>query len=607
MAYDVDLHFYGTYSMARFAGIKPEVATKIALGAQWMDESYLSSPTSIMLLPVTGIKKRRLLHFPSQRMDGSLAAINRDGIYGTKGLATRMKGLTDLILGLSGFKEENLNAVAIHTETEEDSPFGSMMISEGLEEGNLMKVAAGIHTLEDSFAHAGTAAEEGHTGLWHWPDRPFFSPDKYFRMTAAVLKVMTAIRAQLPPEALDCQLQIGGDQPNCKLSPEALNRIYSKLPIVVGTVKYDVLKDRSYIRKSLQEFLSRAVTKKYLLPENLPPVDPNDLSRRSAEERARWQHHPKELSALQRLNEILEQTLSSQLSNGRLDAYDFMEMFLTHLYSLQVRHKAKIIDVDFIVQDMRLKGDSTVPIDRYIRSFQTSGSMPADPTGVQPFIRILTNRLLSGFLPRPLDHSHRIETEDDSAIPRIYEMEFRNKAMQSLIQNLYGDKIVFVPNNSGDEVGFWREVMQKPLARPATPAHVSQGQIVATYSLEEKQQFNEIVFQYLFPSLTANDLRTIVKATERWQRGGIPLGLVQTATSVAERGWAAAELGMIARPFISDLLTKRIELTGKERLYTDTQAFSATKEHFRSLNPQLYPQFLGEHDVWTLQGLGLSQ
>lgn len=32
-AYDKDTHFYGTYSMARFAGIKHEVALKIATGS----------------------------------------------------------------------------------------------------------------------------------------------------------------------------------------------------------------------------------------------------------------------------------------------------------------------------------------------------------------------------------------------------------------------------------------------------------------------------------------------------------------------------------------------------------------------------------------------
>ena len=36
-AYDEDVHFYQTYSMARFAGIKHEVAVKMALTTQWMD------------------------------------------------------------------------------------------------------------------------------------------------------------------------------------------------------------------------------------------------------------------------------------------------------------------------------------------------------------------------------------------------------------------------------------------------------------------------------------------------------------------------------------------------------------------------------------------
>ena len=44
-AYDEDTHFYGTYAMARYAGINHEVASRIATTAEWMDESNLSDTT----------------------------------------------------------------------------------------------------------------------------------------------------------------------------------------------------------------------------------------------------------------------------------------------------------------------------------------------------------------------------------------------------------------------------------------------------------------------------------------------------------------------------------------------------------------------------------
>ena len=59
-AYDEDTHFYATYAMARYSGIRHEVAAQIALSAQWMDGSYISDPTSLIFMPITGIKTRRL-------------------------------------------------------------------------------------------------------------------------------------------------------------------------------------------------------------------------------------------------------------------------------------------------------------------------------------------------------------------------------------------------------------------------------------------------------------------------------------------------------------------------------------------------------------------
>ena len=101
-AYDEDTHFYGTYAMARFAGIKHEVATKIALSAVWMDESYISDPTSMIFLPMTGIKKRRLLHFPSTRIGGKLSADAQKRVFAIP-MSDLIKSITEKVVGGSEF------------------------------------------------------------------------------------------------------------------------------------------------------------------------------------------------------------------------------------------------------------------------------------------------------------------------------------------------------------------------------------------------------------------------------------------------------------------------------------------------------------------------
>ena len=52
-AYDEDTHFYATYAMARYSGISHEVAVKLATTTQWMDECFLSDPTSMIFYPLT--------------------------------------------------------------------------------------------------------------------------------------------------------------------------------------------------------------------------------------------------------------------------------------------------------------------------------------------------------------------------------------------------------------------------------------------------------------------------------------------------------------------------------------------------------------------------
>src|SRR5436190_1962198 len=101
--------------MARYAGIKHEVAVKIALSAQWMDESFISDPTSMLILPIGGVHKRRLLHFPAERQ-----SLNGKAQRKAMGFEKFVESHTDLVekvakhLGYSG-DLESMNGINIFT------------------------------------------------------------------------------------------------------------------------------------------------------------------------------------------------------------------------------------------------------------------------------------------------------------------------------------------------------------------------------------------------------------------------------------------------------------------------------------------------------------
>ncbi len=128
LAYDEDTHFYGTYAMARHAGIRHEAATKLALSAQWMDESLMSDPTSMIFMPVTGVKKRRLLHFPSARKSKANSDAERQ-IFGMNDLGEFATEALETIAEWAGYKGK-LDEINVFTTTESDDPFASQMLME---------------------------------------------------------------------------------------------------------------------------------------------------------------------------------------------------------------------------------------------------------------------------------------------------------------------------------------------------------------------------------------------------------------------------------------------------------------------------------------------
>jgi len=483
-AYDEDTHFYATYSMARFAGIRHAVAVKIALGAQWMDESYISDPTSMIFLPITGIKKRQLLHFPSSRIVGSVSATTQKEILGLENISAFQENANKALLAAAGGDARLLDGMTFVTETEENHPFASQLMMEGLKEGSLMKCSASLHVLEDSFAHAGTPAEQGHALFWHWPDRAFAYPDKYFRMVRKLLPAIAAIRAQLPGEALDCNLKLGFEdevfpKPNCQKSGKELAEAYSKIPTVVSTVTHDVLKDQDYLRTALDEFYDRGSKGKYL-----------KMSK-------------------ERFDELFN---SLPLAENP-DAYSLFERLISKTVGLQMASGEQLIDMPFILSDLgkldTVNATPNIDIKDYVESWgDDSPDNVLESEGFKNFTHAIAYDLLLWHVPTPLSDTHRGELEDDKGPIRKKEMEIRIANMQKLIAGLYGINIELVPNNTKDQTGFGKEIRKEASAEPVFPD--KKGVFYASFTMREKSQWDRMIFRYLFPSLRGYDANTIL-------------------------------------------------------------------------------------------------
>ena len=425
-AYDVDTHFYGTYSLARFAGIRHEVAAKIATGAQWMDESYISDPLSMIILPDVGIKKRRLLHFPGTRVANKLT-----------------------VSTLPSFLDPSSKVpLKSFTETEADHEFASEMINEGLMKGDLMMTATGLHTLEDSFAHAGTIAELGHAHFWHHPDRPYVddaSVEKYFLMCRSVLRAMVAIRSLIPANAIDTQVQFGA-KPNYQLDGDQLADIYSQLPDVRKAISRRILNEPAFVSFALNDVFKRAQKVNYVKPGY--------------------------------------ENYLNNFTPGQ-DAYQAAANIAKSL-------PPEMINVNQIMKDSG----------RPVLSAEYIVSMG----GMAGLLHRVINDLLTGIVPRPMDVFHRFEKEEDGPV-WVKELEIRVGNMRALIKRLYNTDVYFVANNTSSQQGFVKEIAKDPVANPRLPAP-AQGINYVTFSLAEKYKFNHMIFNFMFPKLgeyTKND------------------------------------------------------------------------------------------------------
>lgn len=421
-AYDVDTHFYGTYSMARFAGIRHEVALKIATGTQWMDESYISDPLSMIILPDVGIKKRRLLHFPGSRVANALT-------------------VNTLPSMLDPSSKQKLKSF---TETEADHEFASELFTEGLKRGDLMTAAAGLHTLEDSFAHAGTISELGHAHFWHHPDRPYIdeaSVEKYMNMTRAVLKAMVAIRELLPVNGLDMQLQIGGSKPNHEMNAKELGEAYTALPELRAAVSRKILNDPGFVSFTMSNIFERA-----------------------------------------RKADYVGEGYQAYLHN-----FNPGEDSFTAGYNVAKSMPRAMINAAKILKD---SGRPSLSSD-YILSIGGLGEL----------LSKVIYELMDSIVPRPLDAYHKFEKEEDGPI-WVKEMDIRIMNMRSFIKRVYGADVGFLENNTKDQKGFLKEMAQDPVANPRVPRFNKNRVEIATYNGAEKHKFNHMIFRFLFPQLT---------------------------------------------------------------------------------------------------------
>lgn len=429
-AYDVDTHFYGTYSMARFAGIKHPTALKLALGAQWMDEAYISDPLSMIVLPLTGIKKRRLLHFPGSPLANKLSPDQ---------LMDRLTGLlkNDPSSGLT------LNS---YTETEADHEFATELFTEGLMEGDLMKVAAGLHTLEDSFAHAGTIAELGHAHFWHHPDRPFAdaaSVEKYFKMSRSVLKAMVAVRSLIPASEVDYEIAFSDQGPNAKLNGDQLADLYHSNQIIHDTVSRKIFNEPTFVDFVMSDIFARAVKVGYVKPGY--------------------------------------ETYLKNYTPGQ-DAYAAAE-------SISAVLPQDMVNLPLVLKDLG-------------RPANLNPHYVVSVGGAQGLMTKVVHGMLNGVVPRPLNEYHRFEKEEDGAIWEK-EMSLRVSNMRRMVLAIFKKDIYFVPNNTNSKEGYLLEIMKSPKA--ITPMPKSNGVTESvTYTLEEKYKFNRMIFGFMFPKLSAS-------------------------------------------------------------------------------------------------------
>jgi hypothetical protein len=104
-----------------------------------------------------------------------------------------------------------------------------------------------------------------------------------------------------------------------------------------------------------------------------------------------------------------------------------------------------------------------------------------------------------------MDIYHRFEKEEDGPV-WVEENKIRIAGMRSLIKRMFDTDVYFVPNHMKGAQGYLKEMAREPFAQiDMTAAKAKSPNIkFVSYNLEEKYQFNRMIFNFLFPKLSTS-------------------------------------------------------------------------------------------------------
>ena len=203
----IDMHFYGTYALARMAGFVPELASTIATAAQFVDNAVSAAPVSLegdsYLLPVVSAHELIELDKNFDRMDQWRVWVPFHFLPGGQGNSVDDRlvclwgepgntAADDIIrLALEAHAEQwphalHLLGIVTHVIQDTYAHYGFSGIAHGhnlIDQKSLTPLNVGrlrnyiLGKLESFFERAGASFAEasrlGHAGAATFPDRPY--------------------------------------------------------------------------------------------------------------------------------------------------------------------------------------------------------------------------------------------------------------------------------------------------------------------------------------------------------------------------------------------------------------------------------------------------
>ena len=300
---------------------------------------------------------------------------------------------------------------------------------------------------------------------------------------------MVAIRSLLPANGYDTSVKMG-DKPNYQLNGDQLADIYSQLPDVRKAISRKILNDPTFVRFAIDDVFKRARVVNYVKDGY--------------------------------------QSYTGNFTPGQ-DTYEAAG-------SVAKSMPPEAINISAIMHD---SGRPNLSSD-YILSMGGLGAL----------LSRVVNDLLTGIVPRPINEYHRFEKEEDGPV-WVKEMEIRVGNMRALIKRMYNVDIYFVENTAKGERGFVQEMTHNPAAQARLPVS-NNGVEYVTYNLNEKYQFNHMIFNFLFPQLSASlngnlqqiDALAQIVLSERDGASSDQNMIVKAMTNIGTWGSAIKALGI---------------------------------------------------------------